>query len=221
MASTTGLAASSSRIRSVLVRASAVVGIAGGLICLVAVDTAVAVRQSTEYVLPQLPLAPGGGLSGEISIAPADRPLTPYIAVRDLQNACQHACADGAPRLSDLLRIQITAPDGTSWTEPLVSLRWITALPGGDLSSSSATRVYRVVAKLPRTTGNSGEGLSTSFELEWGLMDGSGRRVTHVLGESFTRKELPFTGSDVLLEVAAAASLVAIGGMLIRRSTTS
>ncbi len=161
------------------------------------------------------PLAPGADLSGHLRITPADRTLTPYIQVRDVRDSCRTACPTDAPALSDVLQVQVLAPNGTSWTKRLSALTTITPLAGGDLLPTSTPRAYQVTATLPRDVGNAAEGLRASFKLQWGLMDANRKPVTRVLGESLTH-ELPFTGSDVILELVASVASLIVGMALIR-----
>jgi hypothetical protein len=184
--------------------------------------SALAGNQTAPGVFPSTPLGPGRELTSHISVEPGNKPLTPYLEVLDLNDACRNGCTPGVAKLSDLLQITSIAPDGTLWSRPLSALTSITALTGGAITPSDAPRTYTVMARLPLNASNASEGTSTSFEFQWGLMDAQGHAVTRVLGDSFRSRsglaghELPFTGSDVVLELAVMGSLLALGLMLLR-----
>jgi hypothetical protein len=210
------------KVRRIVLPTIAVVTVVGGLGCFV-VGVASAEGSTRRHLFSDSPLAPGVATTGQIEVDPADRTLTPYIKVLDVRDSCLHQCPANAPTLSHVLQVQVRAPDGTGWTKTLEDLTEITALSGGNLSPNSPARTYRVAASLPPNAGNRAEGLSTSFVVQWGLMDSNDHPVTRVLGESFQRDpgnrlqshELPFTGSDVVLELLASASTVAIGVSLV------
>jgi hypothetical protein len=201
---------------------AAVAGVAAGSVGL-AEGIASAHGPAGRGIFPDSPLAPGTALSGRIHVDPADRNLTPYLKVLDVRNGCLHLCPAGAPALSDVLQIRAQAPDGSGWTKRLEDLTTITALTGGDLTAQSSGRTYQLTATLPDDVTNRAEALSTSFVLQWGLMDAKHHPVTRVLGESFrsapdqqlARHELPFTGSDIVLELLASVSSIYVGVMLV------
>jgi hypothetical protein len=203
--------------------------VAAGLVVTGLAGVAAAGPHGSSSTFPIAPLAPGNSTSTQIPISAAGRTLLPYLQVLNLRNTCDLDCTAHSPQLSDLIDVTATAPDGTHWTRSLTSLASPTALSGGSLRAGAATRTYRLAASLPHNVGNEGEGLSSSFDLRWGLMTSDGTAVTSVLGETYTRgkgtpssvllvpidgHELPATGFNIALTLAFGVSLMATGVLL-------
>lgn len=222
------------RVRTVVARVTSAVAcatIAAGLVVAGLASAAVAMPHHSSSTFSIAPLAPGSSTTTNIPVSSVGRTLTPYVQVLHLRNTCHPYCTAGGPRLSDLVDVTATAPDGTSWTRSLTSLASPTALTGGLLPAKAASRSYSLSASLPHGVGNEGEGLSSSFDLRWAVMTTDGQPVTSVLGETFTRgqggspsgpvfvvpidgHELPATGFNCALTLAFGISLVAIGVLL-------
>jgi hypothetical protein len=194
-------------------------GAAAGL--LVASQTAVAKPAGTA-IFPATSLMPGQTIVGHFEVPAQNQTFSPWLRVRDLRDGCLGSgpCDSSRP-LSGLLQVVVTAPDGSTRETSIADLVKPELLPGGDIVPSSGARRYQATLALPASAGNSAEARNVSFDLQYGSQ-------AHVLGETFHRGggtrhpgvtnqggALPFTGADIVVEVAAALSLLAIGIMLL------
>jgi hypothetical protein len=206
----------------------------GGGIALGAIATGVSAHadgRSAVFGESARNLAPGDAVHGYFSVPAADQAYTPYLKALNLHDGCRIGltCSSGGPKLSSTLQLAIEAPDGQTTRVSPAEITTATALPGGKLSAGSAPRRYAIAMTLPQTVTNGSESRTTSFDFQWGLMDAAGKPVTTVLGETvgrppgstsvlgqtISRGVLPFTGSDILVELIAACSLLACGGVLL------
>jgi hypothetical protein len=172
------------------------------------------------------PLRPGATEHARILIAPTSQPGRPYLQVNSLSNLCRVDCADAHQALSSLLAVTVTAPDGSAWQGTLAALKRRVMLPGGPVLTSSAPRPYVVSVTLPQRTGDLGEGLATTFTMQWGVVAPDGQVATRVFGESVsqhggspdqqpTATTLPYTGLDEVMALEASLALIGAGVSLV------
>jgi hypothetical protein len=171
-------------------------------------------------------LMPGQTVSAHFSVPSEHHALKPMLQAKHLHDGCVHdtSCRPEAHLLSRVLEIVVTAPDGQTLRTTPAALVSATSLPGGVIPADSGSRHYSATLTLPASISNPYENRTTSFDFEYGDL-GKG---TGVLGEKVGRGSgkggskgqtsagsgLPFTGADILVELAAALSLIAGGASL-------
>jgi len=203
------------------------VAIAGG--AAVAISTGVAsAGPAPQPLFSGNAWTPGHTQHARVLISAGHESARPYLKVLNLNEACDVGCTRTGHRLSGLLTVTATAPDGSTWSGTLKELdNTAVALTGGDIAAGSDPRRYDLSLTLPQRTGNQGEGLSAAFEMQWGVMDDQGEPVTQVLGEAIHRdgsataggqslgSDLPFTGFSTFMALVASLALISCGVVLL------
>lgn len=146
-------------------------------------------------------------------------PTAPYLQAIDVRDGCTwRGCTPHGPKLSQQLRLRVTAANGMARTWTPSQLTNAQVLPG--VASESDNTSYTVRLRLPARDTNNYANRTVNMDFRWGLMDANGKPLPRVLGESLRRTPpagagLPFTGADILAEVVAAVCFLAAGVVLV------
>ena len=214
-------------------------GLLGGFLCAVVLGGAVgllaaadgaAARTTVHPIFPSIQLMPGQHVAGQFVVSPGSESFVPWLRVDNVNQGCvTHAECPSLPSpLSSELRVLVSAPDGSTLQTTITDLVAGKALPGGQLRPGDSARHYRAVLSMPVDLDDAYQDRTISFGTQFGpriaVLAHHGRRGQSSSGDgnksgdvgvSNQGSSLPFTGADVVMELAAALSAIAIGALLV------